>query len=154
TRIISYLVNLRSLEINIEPRFIRWNGLNNLENLSLPILKILKVQEFSSEILANLIENTKGHLSEISMIYCGTGVDIKRLIPAIYRNCPNLRYLKLSLYNENITEFENLLINCQFLNGLVFEILDEIDEERGGDEFGWDKLFKILIKSSPISRVG
>ena len=37
----------------------------------------------------------------------------------IYQNCPNLRYLRLSLFNENITEFENLLINCQFLDGLV-----------------------------------
>src|SRR6266496_3742757 len=63
TRILSYLVNLLSLEINMT----NWNEFNNLENLSLPILKILKAQEVPFRILTNLIENTKGHLSEISV---------------------------------------------------------------------------------------
>ena len=90
--------------------------LNYLENLSLPILKILKAQRVPSEILANLIKNTKGHLSEISIPYNGIDdFDNKRLlIQAIYQNCPNLRYLKLPLeYDANFNlisaEFENLL---------------------------------------------
>jgi len=44
-------------------------------------------------------------------------------------------------------EFENLLINCQFLNGLIIDIYC-----RNTDEFiSWDKLFEILAKSSPIN---
>jgi hypothetical protein len=145
TSILSYLVNLLSLEINI-PHFISWND----EKLSFPILKILKVQRVPSKILANLIENTKGNLSEISIHY--DGIDSKRLIRAIYQNCSNLRYLKLSLAantNSLISEFENLLINCQFLNGLIIDINDIFDVL----EFCWDKLFEILTKSSPFSLI-
>ncbi|CAG8610245.1 19368_t:CDS:2 [Rhizophagus irregularis] len=36
-------------------------------------------------------------------------------VEAIYRNCPNLKYLKLLFRNSNILELENLLINCQGL---------------------------------------
>ena len=41
-----------------------------------------------------------------------------------------------------ISVFENLLINCQFLNGLIIETFDFV---------GKCKLFEILTKSSPIS---
>jgi len=93
TRILLYLVNLISLEIYLNSNS---NELNYLENLSLPILKILKTQGVPFKNLANLIENTKGHLSEIS-IYDGIN---EKLIYAIYQNCPNLRYLKISLKNN------------------------------------------------------
>ncbi|GBC05418.1 hypothetical protein RclHR1_06210003 [Rhizophagus clarus] len=143
TRILSYLVNLLGLEINM-PHFTNWNN----ENLSFPILRFLKVQRVPSKILASLIENTKGNLSEISIHY--DGADSKRLIQAIYQNCSNLRYLKLSLAvntNSLISEFENLLINCQFLKELIIDINDIFDIL----EFCWDKLFEILDRSSPIS---
>ncbi|GBC10557.1 hypothetical protein RclHR1_09710008 [Rhizophagus clarus] len=143
TKVLSYLVNLISLDINSNlVRDINWN---HLEKLSLPLLKYLKTQKVPSRILSNIIENTKGYLTEISILY--EGVNDKNLIPIIYQNCPNLRYLKLSLSARNITEFENLLIKCQFLNGLVIDIYDHIVK------FDWVKLFKILIKSSPISLV-
>ncbi|RGB41685.1 hypothetical protein C1646_810535 [Rhizophagus diaphanus] len=136
TKILSYLVNLLSLEIYSSNSYYNTNW-NHLENLSLPVLKILKVQRVPSNILTNLIQGTKGHITEISIV----GDDNKSLIRAIYQNCKNLRYLKLSLLNRNILELENLLINCKFLNGLVIDVY----------MFNWSKLFEILSISSPAS---
>ncbi|CAG8523890.1 2598_t:CDS:2 [Rhizophagus irregularis] len=134
---IDHTINLRDESFNIN-----WN---HLEKLSLPLLKFLRTQKVPSRILSNIIENTKGYLTEISILY--EGINDKKLIPTIYHNCPNLKYLKLSLSVRNIIEFENLLNNCQLLNGLVVDIYDHIIK------FDWDKLFKILSKSSPISLI-
>jgi hypothetical protein len=134
TKILSYLVNLSSLEIYSSNSYYNTNW-DHLENLSLPVLKILKVQRVPSNILTSLIQSTKGFITEISIL----GDDNKSLIRAIYQNCKNLRYLKLSLLNRNILELENLLINCKFLNGLVIDVY----------MFNWCKLFEILSKSSP-----
>jgi len=147
TRILSYFVNLLCLEIN-SLRY--WNESDYLNNLSFPILKILKTHQIPSKILANLIENTKGYLSEIS-IFNNNINNIEKLIQAIYQNCPNLKYLRLSLIvNSNLLllEFENLLISCQFLNGLVLDIYYNTDLF---DLFSWSKFFEILTKTSPIS---
>ncbi|GES83904.1 hypothetical protein GLOIN_2v498954 [Rhizophagus clarus] len=54
----------------------------------------------------------------------------------------NLSYISLSLSNDEIIEFQNLLISCKFLNSL---------EVNGIDYFDWNQLFEILIKSSPIN---
>jgi hypothetical protein len=152
TKFLSYFVNLTSLEIEmqcyINSRNMYWNDPNYLKNLSLPILKILKVRFAASNVLVNLIENTKGNLTEINIYY--DGGDSKDFIRAIYKNCSKLKYLKLSLtFNTNslISEFENLLINCQYLNGLFIGINSIFDTT----EFKWDELFKILTQSSPIS---
>ncbi|PKY50091.1 hypothetical protein RhiirA4_466371 [Rhizophagus irregularis] len=139
TKLFSYLVNLLSLEINAFGH----KNWNHLEKISLPLLKYLKAQFFSSNILASLIENTKGNLIEISIIYDRSD-DEGRLIQAIYQNCPNLNYLKLSLFNENISEFENLLINCRILNGLEIYSTHE-------DQINWKILFEVLTRSAPIS---
>jgi hypothetical protein len=45
--------------------------------------------------------------------------------------------------NLLISEFENLLINCQFLNGLIINTHN--------NQFNLDELFQILTKSSPSS---
>ncbi|RGB27040.1 hypothetical protein C1646_769644 [Rhizophagus diaphanus] len=140
TKLFSYLENLLSLEI-IPFRHKNWNYLGKI---SLPHLKYPKAQRVSSKILANLIENTKGNLIEISIIYDQSDDDERRLIRAIYQNCPNLNYLKLSLFSENISEFENLLINCRILNGL--EIISKIK-----NQINWKILFEVLTRSSPIS---
>ncbi|PKC08402.1 hypothetical protein RhiirA5_416930, partial [Rhizophagus irregularis] len=148
TRFLSFFVNLVYLEIQ-KLKFINWYDpiANNSKNLSLPNLKILKVYYIPLITTVNLIENTTGNLSEIS-IHCDNDtyyVDYKILIQTIYQNCPNIRYLKLSLdRNLSIPEFENLLINCQFLNGLIINVCKDY-------EFSWDKLFQVLAKSSPIS---
>ena len=68
----------------------------------------------------------------------------KRLIQAIYQNGPVLKYVRLLIKNSDLSEFEKLLINCQFLIGLTI-----ITNYK--DDFSWDNLFKILIRSSPSS---
>jgi hypothetical protein len=123
-----------------------WNDPNYLTNLSLPTLKILKVYFVPVSTTVNLIKSTK-NLSEIS-IHCVDNVNddnCKLLIQSIYQNCPNIKYLKLSLErNLLITEFENLLISCQSLNGLIINVCkDKVSN--------WDELFQILTKSSPSS---
>ncbi|RIA85199.1 hypothetical protein C1645_831163 [Glomus cerebriforme] len=140
TKILSHLVNLISLDICANLSILtNWN---HLEKISLPFLKFLRAQFVPSKILTSLIENTKGHLTEISILY--EGDDNKRLIQSIYENCPNLRYFKLLFNNDNISELENLLIKCQNLNGLVIFTDDS-------NEPDWKILFEILIKSSPIN---
>jgi hypothetical protein len=139
TKSISYLVNLISLEID-SFYYSNWTNCNYLENLSLPSLKFLKVKRISSKILVNLIENTRGYLRVICIDR--EGDDNKDLIQSIYQNCPKLKYLKLMFNNSNILELKNLLINCQYLNGLIIIL---------GNELDWNNLFKILIESSPIS---
>ena len=79
TKILSRLVNLISLEFNMA-------FLDNLENVFLPDLKILKTRRIISKGLESLMKSTKGHLTEISMTYN------KRHIQTIYQNCPNLKY--------------------------------------------------------------
>ncbi|GES99181.1 hypothetical protein GLOIN_2v1787971 [Rhizophagus clarus] len=142
TKFLSYFVNLLCLEVEV-PYHIYWNW--NNESLSLPNLKILKARRILSEILVDLIKNTVGNLSEVS-IFC-SGVNDKRLIQVVYQNCPNLKYFKISLASNVdilISELENLLNHCQLLNGLIINICDAFNE------FNWVKFFEILAKSSPI----
>ncbi|PKY14944.1 hypothetical protein RhiirB3_427051 [Rhizophagus irregularis] len=139
TKSLSYLLNLSNLEI-INPNNQRaWY---HIENVSFPFLKFLKTQQVSTKSLIGLIENTKGHLMELCIDYEDND---ENLIQAIYKNCPKLKYLKLSITNSSIRsikELDNLLINCQYLNGLVIYIRKNFD---------WDNFFKSLIKSSPNS---
>jgi len=94
TKILPYLVNLISLDINLtymssdNLKLLNWS---HLKNAPLPCLKILKAQWVPSKILASLIENTKGQLAEISIIYAYAH-DSQRIIQSIYQNCPNLIY--------------------------------------------------------------
>jgi hypothetical protein len=132
------LVNLKKLELNVSNHNMKFNF---LENMSLPSLQILKSNMFQIKALRNLIVNTNGNLTKISignMLH--NVIDNKNIIKAIYQNCPNLMYLKLMFRSENILELEQLLINCQHLNGLYFLITNIFD---------WDKLFEILTLSSP-----
>ena len=101
--------------MNLDPVF---NTNWSLENVSLPVLKSLKIQQISPKCLRNLIENTKGHLNEISIDYC-EGDD--KFIRVIYQNCPILKYLKLSIKNHYISELEKLLNNCKYFLTKQFE---------------------------------
>ncbi|CAG8692381.1 9547_t:CDS:2 [Rhizophagus irregularis] len=92
TRFLSYFVNLVYLEIE-KSFFIKKYNPNNLKNILLPILKILKINRVPLIATVNLIESTTGNLSEIS-IHCDKAlrdVGCKMLIQAIYQNCPNIR---------------------------------------------------------------
>ncbi|PKK71474.1 hypothetical protein RhiirC2_778366 [Rhizophagus irregularis] len=143
TKILSTLVNLKRLELskinhNIKLKF---NGLEN--NISLPSLQILKTDIFQINILRNLIVNTNGSLTKISIDYIfHNKTDNENIIKAINQSCPNLMFLKLVFKIENILELEKLLIKCQYLNGFYFHILNLLD---------LDKLFEVLTRSSPTS---
>ncbi|GES75181.1 hypothetical protein GLOIN_2v1866989 [Rhizophagus clarus] len=143
TDIFSSFVNLKILELDC--RFETWK---NLKNLSLPFLEILRGILPSSSNFTNIIESTSGYLTEIKIDNAiETIVDCnKRLIQAIYQNCPNLRYLKLLVMNNNILEFEKLLINCQYLSGLF--LCFNHNELKNID---FNNLFKIFVESSPVS---
>jgi hypothetical protein len=113
-----------------------------LENLFLPFLQILKARYVPIKPLTNLIENTSGSLIKIKIDYTTHSVeDNKRIIQVIYHKCPNLKYFNLVIKNKNITELENLLINCQYLINLNILNNDIV--------FDWNKLFEILTKFSP-----
>ncbi|PKY49246.1 hypothetical protein RhiirA4_545146, partial [Rhizophagus irregularis] len=136
TNILSSFINLKELELDCG-RYCSWNC---LENLYLPFLQNLKAKTIPGEKLASLIENTGGYLNEISIEFSLPEViSNKKIIQAIYKICPKLKYLKSILLNENITEFEKILINCQYLD----ELFISVDNS--------DKLFEILTKSSPTS---
>ncbi|PKC70758.1 hypothetical protein RhiirA1_532484 [Rhizophagus irregularis] len=145
-----HFVNLSCLEIFL-PGYSVWKDLNYFENISLPNLKILRTSRVRPIILTNLIENIKGNLTEISVLYDYHGDDSKMFIQAIYRKCPNLRYLRLSLLLFRniellISEYESLLSNSRYLNGLIIDIYTGYNTE-----FKWNEFFMILAKSSPIS---
>ncbi|GES93945.1 hypothetical protein GLOIN_2v1878750 [Rhizophagus clarus] len=141
TKFLSYL-NLISIELDGSGRATCWK---NLEDVTLPHLKFLKAKYIPYEYLAKLIENTKGTLNEISIYSLRLNEsNNERLIEAIARNCLNLKYLTLVLRNRDITGLEKLLINCQYLNGLV--IIPSLEESL----FFWIKVFGMLIQFSPI----
>uniref|UniRef100_U9UX84 F-box domain-containing protein n=1 Tax=Rhizophagus irregularis (strain DAOM 181602 / DAOM 197198 / MUCL 43194) TaxID=747089 RepID=U9UX84_RHIID len=105
---------------------LKFNGLEN--NISLPSLQILKTDIFQINILRNLIVNTNGSLTKISIDYIfHNKTDNENIIKAINQSCPNLMFLKLVFKIENILELEKLLI--KYL----------------------DKLFEVLTRSSPTS---
>ncbi|GBC30956.2 hypothetical protein GLOIN_2v1877952 [Rhizophagus irregularis DAOM 181602=DAOM 197198] len=141
TKILSFLVNLKKLELYVNNQN---NNSNNLGNIFLPSLQILKSNVVKINILRNLFVNTNGNLIKIGIDDIPHNeIDNKNIIQAIYQNCPNLMYLKLMIRNESILELEQLLINCQYLVGLYFFAIKTFD---------WDELFKVLTISSPTSR--
>ncbi|GES93940.1 hypothetical protein GLOIN_2v1878750 [Rhizophagus clarus] len=142
TKFLSYLVNLVSLELDGPGFSIHWKL---LEDVSLPHLKLLKAKEICSKHLEKLIESTNGKLNEVSIHsfrYYDSNND--EIIQTIIKNCPNLKYLMLMLKNKDIIKFEELLTNCQYLNGLNL-VMNRFDLK-----FDWNKFFEILTKSSPI----
>ncbi|GES74531.1 hypothetical protein GLOIN_2v1866989 [Rhizophagus clarus] len=139
TKILSSFENLKELELDSNYHY-SWDC---LENLSLPFLQILKTRAIPVEKLANLIENTNGHLTKINIDYVFyEEIDNRRIIQAIYQKCPKLEYLKIILMRNNIKEFEKVLINCKYLDELFISV-DNLFDPR--------ELFEILAKSSPAS---
>ncbi|GBC05000.1 hypothetical protein RclHR1_00060013 [Rhizophagus clarus] len=142
TEILSSLVNLKELELSVNNQNIK---LNNLENIFLPSLQILKSNVVRVQVLRNLFANTNGSLIKISINDIPhSEIDNKSIVQAIYQYCPNLKYLKLMFRNESILELEQLLINCQYLNGLYFFAIETFD---------WDELFRMLTISSPTNLI-
>ncbi|CAB4414815.1 unnamed protein product [Rhizophagus irregularis] len=115
------------------------------KHLSLPNLKFLTVEYILTKNLVIIIECTKGYLTEISI---DNFLDKNnRYMQSIYQNCPNLRYLKLPLINDEVSELEILLTKCKCLVELF--IIGTHDGQNS--LLGWDKLLNILAKSSPTN---
>ncbi|GBC05006.1 hypothetical protein RclHR1_00060019 [Rhizophagus clarus] len=139
--ILSSFNNLISLELDCGCSY-EWNEWNSLENLTLPFLQILKARYIPVKYLTSLIENTSGSLIEVKIDYTThDDIENRKIIQAIYHNCPRLKHLKLVIRNKNFSELEKLLINCQSLISLYILTNDV--------EFDWNNLFKILTKLSP-----
>ncbi|GBB88545.1 hypothetical protein RclHR1_15090004 [Rhizophagus clarus] len=149
TKILSSFENLIRLELGYISNKSTWNC---LENLSLPILQILKAKGVPIKVLTNIIKNTNGYLLEINIdeIFCNE-IDNEKFIQIIYQKCLKLKYLKILVRSCNILEFEKLLINCQYLNGLYIIIKNDIWFDDSDHTFNWNLLFEALIKSSPNS---
>ncbi|PKC60413.1 hypothetical protein RhiirA1_468053 [Rhizophagus irregularis] len=144
TGILSSLTNLKSLELHADQLFeeSKWKC---LENLSLPSLQFLILQDFPVKYLISLIENTKGSLTIIELHNYGNFYsenENERIIHSIYQNCPKLIYLTFTPQVSNIIEIEKLLTICQYLIGL------RIISNYG---FNWDNFFSALTKISPIN---
>jgi hypothetical protein len=140
TNIFSHFENLKILKVGYMKYYKSLQ--DHLAVASLPFLQVLNAAYLPTNILTSLIEKTKGYLKEISLSYLGyNDTNNKRLIQTIYQNCPNLKYFKLVISDSYISEFENLLVNCEYLDGLYIT-MDGID---------WGKLFEILTRSSPTS---
>ncbi|GBB88054.1 hypothetical protein RclHR1_01460004 [Rhizophagus clarus] len=138
-KILSYFENLKVLEVGDVDHDISWD---HLAAVSLPILQVLNARNVPINVITSLIEKTNGHLNEIRIDFIDhDDINNKRLIQAIYQNCPNLKYLELLIRNNNISEFEKLLIKCKYLDGLFILITDDTDD--------WTDLFEVLTRSSP-----
>ncbi|RIA92270.1 hypothetical protein C1645_820966 [Glomus cerebriforme] len=144
TKFLSSFINLKKLELAGDFfNILEWNC---LKVLSLPFLQILIARSIPIKALTSVIESTNGFLFEIKIDSVQHDeINNKRIIQAIYQNCPNLNYLTLLFRNSNILELEQLLINCQYLSELTI-LINCVD-----DVFDDDKLFEILTKSSPPS---
>jgi hypothetical protein len=141
TTILSSLKNLKSLDIGGSVSS-EWN---HLEEVSLPFLQSLKSKGLPINHLINLIESTKGHLTEISISNRSNSNENEnnQMIRSIYKCSPNLRYLKLLFRSSDIPDLKYLLINCQSLIGLYV-----LNYDLGPNEFDWDSLFQVLTTSS------
>ncbi|PKY21955.1 hypothetical protein RhiirB3_525417 [Rhizophagus irregularis] len=145
TKIISSFVNLRGLEVSgCLNDVLEWNY---LDDVSLPYLEILRVSKIPFNALISLIESTNGLLTEIktnTILNVNVLNDERIITKVIHQKCPKLQYLKIMLtHNDNnLSEFESLLIKCHYLDGLFIT---------GNVGFDWDELFGVLIKSSPIN---
>ncbi|GBC05289.1 hypothetical protein RclHR1_06150015 [Rhizophagus clarus] len=137
TKILTYLVNLTSLEICLKYNM-KWENLE--DNISLPLLTTLKTWRVLPKIVISLIKSTKGQITKLSYNYYHIN---NKLTKVICKNCPKLEYFKTSInYKDKTTyyELEKILINCQYLKGLCVQ----------GDHVDLDLLSKILNNSSPV----
>ncbi|CAB4411726.1 unnamed protein product [Rhizophagus irregularis] len=124
-------------------------------------IEILNIDYFTICETSIIIENSGGHLKEVSLkpydfILEDDNFSDESLIfiRTIYENCPLIEYLSLALFpsRNHFIEFEKLLQVCQNLKSLLlitsnyytYETEEEILENR-------KEILKILIKSAPTN---
>ncbi|CAB4464639.1 unnamed protein product [Rhizophagus irregularis] len=151
------LHNIKTLKCN-EFSYINYSILKTLVYND---IEVLDIDYFTISETLIIIENSGGHLKEISLkpydfIFDDDNFSDKSLIfiRKIYENCPLIEYLSLALFpsRNHFIEFEKLLQVCQNLKSLLlitsnyytYETEEEILENR-------KEILKILIKSAPIN---
>ena len=110
-----------------------------------PKLQVLRLDDVLFLTAKRIIQNTETNLRIIwtNNVCFSTSDQPRDFIQIIHQNCPNLKYVKFLLKGRYIEEIEQLLINCQRLEGLYIDA-----EHRNSDRYG-DELLNTLIKSAP-----
>ncbi len=115
------------------------------------MMETYKDKEVPLSIIVGLINNSGEHLTEVNIEFSRDDSN-KKLIRAIYKKCPNLKYLKVNIEkDDDILELENLFIKCQYLAGLYITCRKELNFENLFDKLvnsAPDNLFKFKFKSS------
>ncbi|CAG8764539.1 1129_t:CDS:2, partial [Rhizophagus irregularis] len=124
-------------------------------------LEILKIDYITIDEASIIIENSGGHLKEVSLkpynfVYYGGNFSEESLIfiHKIYENCPLIEYLSLTFSpsKDHFTEFELLLKVCQHLKSLLLVTSNiYIRETEESTLKNGEELLKILIRSAPIN---
>ncbi|CAB4477831.1 unnamed protein product [Rhizophagus irregularis] len=156
-RLLLKLHNIKTLKIN-ELSFI---NASTFKTLVYNDLEILNIDYISIGETSIIIENSGGHLKEVSLkphefIYYQEYFSDESLIfiRKIYENCPSIEYLSLAFFpsRNHFIEFEKLLQVCQNLKSLllitsncyIYETEEEVLENR-------KEILKILIRSAPTN---
>ncbi|EXX77575.1 uncharacterized protein OCT59_013948 [Rhizophagus irregularis] len=119
---------------------------------SFPKLKVIHIQDASIYTVKKIIEKTDGNLIKIAIYDIEYKKDydnkpFQDLIQSIYKNCPNLKFLRLEIKDEILEDFEKLLITCNQLEGLVIESC----RWKMYNNYNIKNLLLLLAKSSPIN---
>ncbi|CAG8726922.1 19973_t:CDS:2 [Rhizophagus irregularis] len=157
-RLLPKLHNIKTLKTN-EFDFI--DERNILDTLVYKDLEILNIDYLSIGETSIIIENSGGHLKEVSLKPLDYLHDLDNFsyeslifICKIYENCPLIEYLSLALMpsKNHFIEFEKLLQVCQNLKSLLL-ITSNFYMQRTDEEIleNRKEILKILIKSAPTN---
>ncbi|CAG8648253.1 10602_t:CDS:2 [Funneliformis caledonium] len=143
--------NLQKLEITEKKHVCLNKGYyRNLSKSKYSNLQILITKNITHNIVEKIIEKTNGYLWKIDITNdMHEKIDHENFIKIIYQHCPNIKLINILIHeNKNLLELEQLLLNCQYLEGIVIEsppIYRSLDERINGNE-----LLEIITRSAPI----
>ncbi|GBC13207.2 hypothetical protein GLOIN_2v1786944 [Rhizophagus irregularis DAOM 181602=DAOM 197198] len=146
-------VKYLTIRNKISHQFIRGNYgdigsavLKHSHNIIYLILQINLLYSATFYAVNRIIQESENDLQIISMDF-NANLFTDQLLCRISQHCSNLKYLRIDLDDMYLHNFEQVLLNCQSLEGIF------IYHYRDGNylpEIG-DNLLKILINSSPLS---
>ncbi|CAI2163998.1 14802_t:CDS:1 [Funneliformis geosporum] len=145
------LKNLQKLEITEKKHVCLNKGYaRNLSRSKYSNLEILVTKNITHNIVEKIIEKTNGCLWKIDITNdMNERIDHENFIKIIYHHCPNIKFINILIHeNKNLFELEQLLLNCQYLEGIVIEsppIYRSQNERINGNE-----LLEIITRSAPI----
>ncbi|RIA99189.1 hypothetical protein C1645_747588 [Glomus cerebriforme] len=108
---------------------------NVLKNISIPNLQQLIIYNSCPpfDIIAKIVEKSKGDLRKISIGAYDSDENDGMLISSIAKNCPKLEYLMIWI-GENVKELIGLFKGCKNLRGLVLQSLWTIVLKRNAED--------------------